>query len=147
MYNWTETEVKYNNSLTCFYKNQNAPNSTATVVRVCDGHRVWSPYIPGDCISETTFEFQSISQVYIIICATFGFPNNCIQVQLTAENLEMIIGQLANVVSVATDVQDQVSDNVGIISAVLSTTTTVAASGNFSIDISVRAFCMLLIFV
>ncbi len=63
VYSWTETEVGNNNSFLCFYKNLNALNSSATVVRRCSGHRIWSAYNSGECISETTFAFQQISLV------------------------------------------------------------------------------------
>lgn len=62
------------------------------------------------------------------------------QIQLTADNVEIVVGQLSNVVSVATDVEDQISDNAEIISEVLSDTTAVVASGNFSVDISVSVY-------
>ncbi len=71
VYNWTEVEVEDQNSITCFYENQNEPNSTATVVRMCGGHRAWMSYIPGNCISKITFRFQNISQVYYLCIKLF----------------------------------------------------------------------------
>ncbi|XP_064384592.1 deleted in malignant brain tumors 1 protein-like isoform X4 [Halichondria panicea] len=119
VYSWTETEVGGKNSFLCYYRSLNAPNSTATVARICNGHRMWSTYTPGECISETTFEFQRISQIGI-----------------TSENIEMVVEQLANAVSfAATDMRDQISDNAAVVSSTLSSAATVVTSGNFSINI------------
>ncbi len=61
-----------------------------------------------------------------------------IQIGITSENIEMVVEQLASVVSVATDKRDQISGNAAIISSTLSSAATVVTSGNFSIDIPVR---------
>ncbi len=61
-----------------------------------------------------------------------------IQIGITSENIEMVVEQLASVVSVATDERDQISGNAAIISSTLSSAATVVTSGNFSIDIPVR---------
>lgn len=66
IYSWRETTVQDNTSLRCFYTDLKAPNSSAQVTRQCMGHRHWAEYFPGDCISETTYEFQRISQVQLL---------------------------------------------------------------------------------
>jgi len=63
VYNWTETEVGETDRIQCFYKNINAPNSTANVSRRCRSHREWADYDEGQCISVITFRFQELLDV------------------------------------------------------------------------------------
>ena len=56
---------------------------------------------------------------------------------ITAETAGLIINELGNVVSAANDTVDQSTDNLEIISDILSSTSSLAISGNLTVDDSV----------
>jgi len=62
-YNWSEIEVSRTDSIDCFYQDLNAQNTSSGVSRNCSKHRMWLDYDSGQCITETTFRFQQLSQV------------------------------------------------------------------------------------
>lgn len=56
------------------------------------------------------------------------------QQPITAENIDMIVGELTNIVSQVSDPADQSSDNLNVIATVFSSTTSLIASGNISVS-------------
>ena len=62
---------------------------------------------------------------------------HCLQQPITADNVDMIVNELSNIVNVISDPADQSTKNLEVIATVFSSTTSLIAGGNISVSISV----------
>ena len=60
-----------------------------------------------------------------------------LQQSITADNVDMIVNELSNIVDVISDPADQSTKNLEVIANVFSSTTSLIASGNISVSNSV----------
>ena len=64
---------------------------------------------------------------------------HCLQQPITADNVDMIVNELSNIVNVISDPADQSTKNLEVIATVFSSTTSLIAGGNISASNSVSA--------
>lgn len=62
---------------------------------------------------------------------------HCLQQPITADNVDMVVNELSNIVNVISDPADQSTKNLEVIATVFSSTTSLIAGGNISVSISV----------
>ena len=62
---------------------------------------------------------------------------HCLQQPITADNVDMIVNELSNIVNVISDPADQSTKNLEVIATVFSSTTSLIAGSNISVSNSV----------
>ena len=70
----------------------------------------------------------------------YAHPYIWLQQPITADNINMIVGELTNIVSQVSDPADQSSKNLDVIATVFSSTTSLIESGNISVSDTVSLF-------
>jgi len=113
VYNWSETEVGMNDTNVYVYNTA----EELGIARRCANPEQWDVYYGGQCITRNTFLIQTL-----------------IEQPITAENIDIIVGELSSIVSQISNPADQSPENLEVIATVFSSASSLIASGNISVS-------------
>ena len=135
-----ESMVSEMQELECVYGSLDDETNDGMATRLCTGNLMWDVYDGSTCVTQDTYRLRQLSSVSRLM-KTKPFMTNCYipqKIQLTAEDADEVIEEIAAVVNNLDQEDEQTEDNVELIAEVFGQIDGLIEEGELNASISVR---------